>query len=62
MLSTWLFIIIIGNSAQSMEMQNMSECMQLKEYADKQIAAKGELKGKAATGCFQNMGVRSKES
>lgn len=62
MLSTWLFIIIIGNDAQAIEVRNLTECMQLRQYADVQIEKNKALKGKAATGCFKNLGMMAKET
>lgn len=62
MLSTWLFIIIVGNAAQSIEVEGMRECIELRQYVDAQIAKNEALKGKVATGCFKNLGERTHES
>lgn len=62
MLGTWLLIIIIGNSAQSIEMASMQDCLEFKQYLSVQIEGKEELKGKVALGCFKNMGERSHDS
>ena len=59
MLSTWLFIIIIGSAAQSIEVANMHECLQLKQYVAAEIAKSETLKDKVALGCFRNLGERT---
>lgn len=60
MLSTWLFIILIGDAAQSIEVANMHECLQLKQYVAAEIAKSETLKDKVALGCFRNLGERSR--
>lgn len=62
MLSTWLFILIIGDAALSMEMRNRAECLTMKEYVAIEIAKNEELRDKVALGCFLNLGVRTRSS
>lgn len=59
MLSTWLFIIIVGDAAQTTEVANMRDCLDLKQYVSMQVEKSENLKGKVAMGCFRNLGGRS---
>ena len=59
MLSTWLFILLVGNAAQSIEVANMHECLQLKQYVAAEVAKSDKLKDKVALGCFRNLGERT---
>lgn len=62
-MSTWLFIIIFNTTgAQAIEMNSQQECLELKAFTDKEIAKIPDLKDKVATGCFKNLGERTKES
>lgn len=62
MLSTWLFIILIGDAAQVIEVRSMSECLEIKQYMQVQTDKNEVLKRKVVTGCFRNLGERSYES
>ena len=66
--TSYLLIILMYNTAtqlfigaQTFDMQNLSECMQIKEYTDEKIKAiPKEIK--AVTGCFPNLGGTPKQS
>lgn len=63
MFSTWLFIIIFNaTGAQAIEMQSQQECLEMKAFTDKEIAKHDNLKGKVLSGCFKNLGEKTKET
>ena len=59
MLSTWLFILLVGDAAQVIEVANMHECLQLKQYVADEVDKSETLKDKVALGCFRNLGKRT---
>lgn len=66
--TAYIFIVIMYSTitnqpigAQTFDMQNLSECMQIKEYTDEKIKAiPKEIK--AVTGCFPNLGGTPRQS
>jgi hypothetical protein len=63
MISTWLFIIIFNTAgAQTIEMNSLYECEQLKAFTDNEITKQENLKGKVMSGCFKNLGERNKKA
>ena len=58
---TWLFVLLIGQNMQVIEKPTQSQCMELKEEVDKQLALKIDPHS-FITGCFIELGGKLKES
>lgn len=62
MISTWLFIILFNTTdAQVIKVQHQQDCVELKQYADNEIAKLKKSK-EIFTACFRNVGNNTKES
>lgn len=58
-MKTYLFILIIGQSATTVSVDNARECVKLAEYTYQQAKASG-IKD-VQYGCFEEIGGRKKE-
>ena len=61
MLTTYIFILIFGTGATTLEVNSHQECLELMEDINKTLK-KDSLTDKAATGCFRNLGIRTNRS